>query len=213
MLPLSFAGLQEALVLGAHCDDVEIGCGGTLCALAARPNLKLHVAVFSGDAVRTAETRAAIDKLLRGANYQLDVFEFRDGFFPVQWAAIKEQFELLKGRCRPDVVFTHYADDKHQDHRLLSELTLNTFRSQAIFEYEIPKYDGDLGRPQLYVPLSAEQVNRKLAALLESFASQAGKRWFSEELFRSLLRLRGMECNAESGYAEAFFARKWTLRC
>jgi LmbE family N-acetylglucosaminyl deacetylase len=212
MLPVSLTGLSEVLFLGAHCDDVEIGCGGTLVALArSQPQVKLRIAVFSGDALRAAETRAAISGLLpSGAQYELDILAFRDGFFPVEWTQIKEQFELLKSRCKPDVIFTHFGDDKHQDHRVLSELTWNTFRNHTIFEYEIPKYDGDLGRPQLYVPLTEDIVRHKSVTLLRSFPSQANKRWFTEELFRSLLRLRGMECNSASGYAEAFYARKWT---
>ena len=213
MLPLSLTtGLSEVLFLGAHCDDVEIGCGGTLAALArTQPHVNLRIAVFSGDALRAAETRSAIGGLLPpGAKYELEILGFRDGFFPVEWTQIKEQFELLKSRCKPDVIFTHFSDDKHQDHRVLSELTWNTFRNHTIFEYEIPKYDGDLGRPQLYVPLSEEIVRHKTTTLLQSFPSQTNKRWFTEELFRSLLRLRGMECNSASGYAEAFYARKWT---
>lgn len=211
MISLPFSpDLHEALFLGAHCDDVEIGCGGTLSALAqTRPQVRIRIVVFSSDQRRAAETRAAIGKLLPHANYELEILGFRDGFFPVDWAQIKEQFELLKPRCKPDVIFTHFGEDKHQDHRLLSELTWNTFRNHLVLEYEIPKYDGDLGRPQLYVPLTDDVVRRKTTALMESFPSQTGKRWFSEELFRSLLRLRGMECNAPSGYAEAFYARKW----
>jgi len=213
MMPFTFdSALNEVLLLGAHCDDIEIGCGGTLVALAkARPTLKIRIAVFSGAAARAAETRAAIAKLLpKGIQCEVTVFGFRDGFFPTEWAQIKEQFEKLKKSCRPDLVLTHQADDKHQDHRIVSELTLNTFRNHAILQYEIPKYDGDLGRPQLYVPLEASVVQHKIATLVESFPSQTDKRWFTAELFGSLLRLRGMECNAESGYAEAFYVNKWT---
>lgn len=211
MKPLSFGDdLREALFLGAHCDDVEIGCGGTLAALArACPRAQLRVVVFSGDEVRAAETRAAIARLVPDASRcELQILKFRDGFFPDSWPQIKEQFEALKRRCNPDVVFTHYEHDRHQDHRTVCELTWNTFRDHAVLEYEIPKYDGDLGRPALFVPLPDELVEHKTRTLLECFASQAGKRWFTADLFRALLRLRGMECNSRSGYAEAFHVRK-----
>jgi LmbE family N-acetylglucosaminyl deacetylase len=211
MQPFSGKGLTEALFLGAHCDDVEIGCGGTLLALAeSNPALRLNVVIFAGDDRRAAETRAAIGQLLGARAYDLQIHEFRDGFLPVEWTQVKECFEALKRRVKPDVIFTHYGEDKHQDHRVVSELTWNTFRNHIICEYEIPKYDGDLGRPQMYVPLLESTVQRKIDALLDNYRSQADKRWFTAELFRSLLRLRGMECNAESGYAEAFYVRKWT---
>ncbi|HTE43322.1 MAG TPA: PIG-L deacetylase family protein [Steroidobacteraceae bacterium] len=204
--------IGEALFIGAHCDDVEIGCGGTLHALAhARPQVKIHIAVFSGDPSRSAETREAIGKLLPNGQYSLDILGFRDGFFPHEWAQVKGGFEELKTRVTPDVVFTHYGDDKHQDHCILSELTWNTFRNQTILEYEIPKYDGDIGRPNMYVPLSADVVQTKVSALLESFPTQANKRWFTDDLFRGMMRIRGMECNSPSGYAEAFYARKFAM--
>lgn len=206
--------LREVLVLGAHCDDVEIGCGGTLATLAREcPQVQLRIVVFAGESVRAAETRAAIARLLpASARCELEVLQFRDGFFPVEWSAIKERFEELKRRCSPDVVLTHYEHDRHQDHRTICELTWNTFRDHLVLEYEIPKYDGDLGRPGVFMPLSAEVVQHKIDTLLQCFASQAGKRWFTAELFAGLMRVRGMECNAESGYAEAFHARKLRLR-
>jgi LmbE family N-acetylglucosaminyl deacetylase len=213
-MPLSFgADLREVLVLGAHCDDVEIGCGGTLATLArARPEVKIRIAVFSSDAKRASETRTAVARLLpSGANVELELYEFRDGFFPMEWSSIKDRFEDLKGRCRPDVVLSHYLHDAHQDHRTICELTWNTFRNQMVLEYEIPKYDGDLGRPAAYMPLSAETARHKIATLLQSFPSQAGKRWFTEDLFAGLMRLRGMECNAPAGFAEAFHVRKVPL--
>lgn len=212
-LPLG-KNLREVLFLGAHCDDVEIGCGGTLAALSRScPDVQLHVVVFSGQAGRTEETRAAIARLVApGASYRLEVHEFRDGFFPVEWASLKERFEELKGRVRPDLVFTHAEQDRHQDHRALCELTWNTFRNHLVLEYEIPKYDGDLGRPALFVPLSAAMVEHKVQTLLQCFASQSGKRWFSADLFTALMRLRGMECNADSGFAEAFYVRKLSVQ-
>ena len=214
MMPLSFAGdVREVLVLGAHCDDVEIGCGGTLAALAAaRPDVRLRIVVFSGNEVRAPETRAAIARLLpAGTDSNVEIHEFRDGFFPTEWPQIKERFEDLKRRCRPDLVLTHYERDAHQDHRTVCELTWNTFRDHAILEYEIPKYDGDLGRPALYVPLPADTARHKIETLLASFPSQAGKRWFTEDLFGALMRLRGVECASPTGYAEGFHLRKGTL--
>jgi LmbE family N-acetylglucosaminyl deacetylase len=211
MMPLSFAGeLREVLFLGAHCDDVEIGCGGTLASLAsARPDVHLRVVVFAGTEARAAETRAALARLLpAGARAEIEIGDFRDGFLPSEWPRLKERFEDLKRRCRPDIVFTHYEHDRHQDHRTVCELTWNTFRNHPVLEYEIPKFDGDLGQPSLFFPLAADVVQRKVAALLECFPSQADKSWFKEDLFRALMRVRGMECNSPSGFAEGFYARK-----
>jgi len=204
------AGLKEVLVLGAHCDDVEIGCGGTLAALRERhPGVRVRVALFSGDALRAAESRAAVLRLLPGSpSPEVEILPFRDGFFPAQWQDVKQAMEALRKRVEPDIVFTHREGDRHQDHRTISELTWNTFRNHTVLEYEIPKYDGDIGQPNLYVPLSESIVQRKVDVLLEGFPSQSGKRWFTADLFRGLMRLRGMECNAESGFAEAFHARK-----
>ncbi len=215
MLALSLTeNLREVLLLGAHCDDVEIGCGGTLALLGRRcPQVRFHVVLFSGDGVRAAESRAAVARLLPAtARHNIEIHEFRDGFFPVEWPSIKERFEELKRRCQPDLVFTHHEHDRHQDHRVICELTWNTFRNHMVLEYEIPKYDGDLGRPGTFAPLPSEIVQHKIATLLECFPSQAGKRWFSADLFSGLMRLRGMECNAESGFAEAFHARKLAVR-
>ena len=211
MIPLAFAGeLREALFLGAHCDDIEIGCGGALASLAAaRPDVRLRIVVFSGSDTREVETRAALARLLtKNVDVAIDVCDFRDGFFPSEWPRLKERFEALKTQCRPDIVFTHYEHDRHQDHRAVCELTWNTFRNHVVLEYEIPKFDGDRGRPSVFWPLERAIVDRKLAALLESFPSQAGKGWFTEDLFVGLMRVRGMECNSASGFAEAFYARK-----
>jgi LmbE family N-acetylglucosaminyl deacetylase len=139
------------------------------------------------------------------------LYEFRDGFFPAQFTAIKEAFEALAAEFKPDIVFTHARDDRHQDHRVISDLTWNTFRNHLILEYEIPKWDGDLGRPNFYVPISRSIALRKTAALVDTFGSQRSKDWFSEETFLGLMRLRGMECRSRGGYAEAFHARKVTL--
>ncbi len=212
-LPLS-GDLREVLVLGAHCDDVEIGCGGTLLALArACPEVRLNITLFSGDDARADESRAAIQRLLpSGAQCEIEVHAFRDGFFPAEQVGIKERCEELKGRCNPDIVFTHFGRDAHQDHRVVSELTWNTFRNHLVLEYEIPKYDGDLGRPNFYAPLAADVARHKIDTLLECFPSQKRKRWFTADLFAALMRLRGMECNAPSGFAEAFHARKLVAR-
>lgn len=213
-LPLA-AQLSHVLCLGAHCDDVEIGCGGVLMSLArARPEIRFTVVVFASDGKRAAETKAAMQQIFpAGAQLDLRLHQFRDGFFPADWAEVKRQFESIKQVCNPDLVLTHYERDKHQDHRVLSELTWNTFRTHVILEYEIPKYDGDFGQPNLYAPLTADVVEHKVQMLLESFPSQAGRNWFTADLFKAQMRLRGMECNAESGYAEAFYARKLRLQC
>jgi LmbE family N-acetylglucosaminyl deacetylase len=212
-LPLG-VGLRHVLCLGAHCDDIEIGCGGTLVTLArAHPQLSFTIAVFASNQTRRPETEAAIRNLFPpGSQVELHVDEFRDGFFPAAWSDIKQRVEQIRRGCNADLVLTHCEHDRHQDHRVISELTWNTFRDHQILEYEIPKYDGDLGRPGVYMPLTADVVTHKTHTLLESFPSQAGKRWFTADLFQGLMRIRGMECNAESGFAEAFYARKIRLQ-
>jgi LmbE family N-acetylglucosaminyl deacetylase len=200
----------RVLVLGAHCDDVEIGCFGTLWALlSSRPGLHLHVVLFASDDNRRAESEKAISRLERQcASLVFETHEFRDGFFPSQWAEIKDGFEQLKSRVQPDVIFTHSFGDAHQDHRIVSELTRNTFRNHLVLEYEIPKVDGDLGHPGVYVPLTMETVERKIQTLMDCYPSQRSRAWFTEDLFLGLMRLRGMECASPSGYAEAFHSRK-----
>lgn len=204
----------HVLCLGAHSDDIEIGCGGTILRLIeSYPGLSVSWFVFSSDSTRKAEALSSARLFLRDAqNKRVDVMAFRDGFFPYIGGEIKDVFERIKTEQRPDVVFTHYRDDRHQDHRLISDLTWNTLRNHLILEYEIPKYDGDLGHPNLFVPIAEPLVERKINHLLTGFQSQAGKQWFSEGTFRALLRLRGIECNAPSGYAEAFYARKIGLQ-
>jgi LmbE family N-acetylglucosaminyl deacetylase len=205
--------VKLVLCLGAHCDDIEIGCGGTVMALAERyPRARFRWVVFSGDDRREAETRAAASRLYPSPEMvDVEVHRFRDSFFPDEFAAIKETVGRLGQSLQPDIVFTHRGEDRHQDHRLLSELTWNTFRNHLILEYEIPKYDGDLGQPNVYVPLSEEQGRRKIAALLESFPTQKNKPWFTDSVFQGLLSIRGMECRSPSGLAEGFHARKLTL--
>lgn len=202
--------LQRILCLGAHCDDIEIGCGGTLLKLAATyPALQVDWVVFSSTPERAQEAAASAQNFLAALpNNTVQILAFRDGFFPYAGAAIKEEFERLKASCQPDLVFTHYREDRHQDHRLLNELTWNSFRDHLILEYEIPKYDGDLGQPNFFVHLEEMDCQRKIAYLLRHFQSQANKHWFTEETFRALLRLRGIEARAPQLYAEAFYARK-----
>jgi LmbE family N-acetylglucosaminyl deacetylase len=201
------------LAIGAHADDIEIGCGGTLLRLAeSDPGATVTWIVLSGDGKRANEARASAEDFLSGfATQRVEVESFRDGYFPFEGAGIKDYFERLKTEVSPDIVFTHQRFDLHQDHRLVCELTWNTFRDHLVLEYEIPKYDGDVGSPNLFVPLSESISSRKIEALLTHFASQRGKRWFTRDLFEASLRLRGMESNATDGRAEAFYSRKVVL--
>jgi len=205
--------LAEILCLGAHCDDIEIGCSGTVLKLIeAHPEVSITWVVLGSTALRAQEALESAHALLAPVRKKNIVIKrFPDGFFPYQGGEIKTYFEELKREVSPDVVFTHQRHDLHQDHRLVSELTWNTFRDHLVLEYEIPKYDGDLGAPNLFVPLEESLCRRKIANILGSFRSQADKRWFTEDLFRAILRLRGMESNAPSGYAEAFYCRKAVL--
>jgi LmbE family N-acetylglucosaminyl deacetylase len=217
MLPLHLGGfarkLESVLCLGAHCDDIEIGCGGAVLELAARGRLeKVDWIVFTSTPVRESEARRSAERMLRNVpKRDVIIKHFRDGFLPYTGREIKEHFEELKARLSPQLVLTHYRGDLHQDHRLISDLTWNTFRNSMILEYEVPKYDGDLGTPNVFMEISEELAKEKIDILLESFESQRTKRWFSAELFQSLLRLRGMECSAASGLAEAFYGRKIVL--
>lgn len=203
----------RVLCLGAHADDIEIGCGGTLLTLLERhPNLVVRWIVFSADETRAREARASAEAFLGGAaDRTIEVRNHRDGFFPYQGAAIKEEFEALKKEFSPDLVFTHYRHDGHQDHRLLCDLAWNTFRNHLILEYEIPKYDGDLGNPNVFVPLTETVCERKVRTILAEFASQRQRQWFDEETFLALLRLRGMEAASPTRFAEAFHCRKAVL--
>ncbi len=197
------------LCLGAHSDDIEIGCGGTLLNLKeADPKPEFHWVVFSATEKRAEEASASAAQFTVGCKTDLMLKQFRDGFFPYSGELLKESFEELKRQFKPDLIFTHWQGDAHQDHRLVSELTWNTFRDHFILEYEIPKYDGDMGRPSVFVPLERATCERKVANLCDLFGSQRTKPWFAPETFLGLMRLRGMECGAPSGYAEAFYARK-----
>jgi len=202
--------IERVLAIGCHADDIEIGCGGTLIALSrARPGLALTWVVLAAPGDRAGEARASARAFLADAEISdVRIHEFRDGFLPYSGGEVKEVFEDLKD-VRPDLVFTHTRHDLHQDHRLACELTWNTFRNHLILEYEIPKYDGDLRSPNVFVPLEESQVEEKLRILRDHYATQRSKHWFDDELFRGLMRLRGME--SASRYAEAFTCRKLTL--
>jgi LmbE family N-acetylglucosaminyl deacetylase len=201
------------LCLGAHPDDLEIGCGGTIMHLiGSHPGLHCRWVVWSGDATRAAEARDAATRVLNGAGRaDVAVESFRDGFFPADWADIKGKFESLKAEGRPDLILTHHRGDRHQDHRLIAELTWNTWRDDLILEYEIPKYEGDLHTPNFYVPLDRATVDRKVDLLMSGFLSQHGKPWYDAETFRGLMRIRGVECASPSGYAEGFHLPKAIL--
>lgn len=207
------AGPLRVLCLGAHADDIEIGCGGTVLALLAARPVECRWVVFSGTGPRASEARRSAARFLRRARRRdVQVLDFRDGFFPHQGAALKEHFEGLKAEPSPDLIFTHYRADRHQDHRTVAELTWNTFREHLILEYEIPKYDADLGAPNCYVPLAAAVCRAKIQGLVRGFPSQRTKRWFTRDTFHGLLRLRGIECGAREGLAEAFHAPKILVR-
>ena len=213
-LQLAKAGERlSVLCLGAHSDDIEIGAGATLLSLIARGiRLEVHWCVLSGGGEREKEARSsAADFLVGAAKTHIEAMSFRDGFFPEQGEAVKSWFEALKVRIDPDLILTHRRDDAHQDHRLVCRLTWNTFRDHSILEYEIPKWDGDIGQPNVYMPVSASALQRKIDLLMAHFGTQRSKQWFDPETFRGLARLRGMECRAPDGYAEAYFGRKLSL--
>jgi LmbE family N-acetylglucosaminyl deacetylase len=199
------------LCLGAHSDDLEIGCGGTILRLTRLyPRASFAWIVFSADDDRRQEAAAGASHFLApAAEKQVVVQRFRESFFPAAAAEIKEYFETIKAGPKPDLVFTHYRHDLHQDHRIISDLAWNTFRGSLILEYEIPKWDGDLGAPNCYVRLPEDIVDLKIRGLMETFASQRARPWFTEDTFRGLMRLRGVESNTR--FAEAFYARKLVL--
>jgi LmbE family N-acetylglucosaminyl deacetylase len=214
--PLRFGAAGDklsVLCLGAHSDDIEIGAGATLLQWKA-DGIPIDVmwCVLSAVGVRAAEARSSAEDFLEGvARARIEIHQFRDGFFPAQFAEIKAWFEELKLRVKPDVILTHNRIDAHQDHRQTNSLTWNTFRDHLILEYEIPKWDGDFGRPNVYVPVSGATMTRKIELLNRHFLTQRPKDWFDEELFRGLARLRGMECRSPERYAEAFFGNKLVI--
>jgi LmbE family N-acetylglucosaminyl deacetylase len=201
------------LFIGSHADDIEIGCGGTVLELLRNhPSAEVHWCVLSAVGTRADEARKAAARLATGAaDHHLHLQDFRESYFPSVAADIKDYFESLKASVNPDVIFTHQREDLHQDHRIASELTWNSWRNHFILEYEIPKYDGGLGSPSVFMPIAAESVRRKVDVLTESFVSQRDKPWFAASTFEALMRLRGVECHAPSGYAEAFYCRKLVL--
>lgn len=217
MLPLALQMEKgkplHVLLIGAHSDDIEIGCGGTVLTLVEKgAPLQVLWVVFSARDARAAEARMSAKRFARGAEkLVVELHEFRDGFFPRHQAEVKEHFERIKLAFEPDAIFTHYRQDLHQDHRVINELTWNTWRNHFILEYEIPKYDGDLGAPNFFVPVAQKNVKKKNSILLAAFPSQRRKQWFDEELFTGLMRLRGVEANSPTRYAEAFHVRKATL--
>ena len=197
------------LAIGAHADDIEIGCGGTLLRLMAEHDAELRYVVFASTPERKAEAIAAAGEL--GAS-TIDIHAFRDSFFPYDDpVAIKTTMGQLRKDIDPDIVFTHHRSDLHQDHRLIAELTWNAFRDHFVLEYEIPKYEGDLGAPNVYVPLAEDIAKRKIDILMRHYASQYAKGWFRRETFEALMRLRAVECNAQTAWAEAFHGRKVLL--
>ena len=213
-LKLGEPGLRPTvLCLGAHCDDIEIGCGATLVRWRREyPGVRFVWAVFAGEPERVRESRAAAQSLLGGVEAcEVRVFDFPDRYFPTQAERLKGVLEELKASVSADVVFTHQLHDRHQDHALIADLTWNAFRSHLILEYEIPKYEGDLGQPNVFVPLTAEDLQRKVDTLLQCFPSQRSRSWFTADTFRALARLRGIECASASGFAEAFHGRKVCL--
>jgi LmbE family N-acetylglucosaminyl deacetylase len=206
-------GALKVLCLGAHSDDIEIGCGGTVLRLIEQyPGSVFYWVVFSTLGDRKAEAQHGAESFVGSKRLERILFkDFRDSFMPFVGSDVKALFEELKQTISPDLIFTHNRKDAHQDHRLISELTWNTFRNHFILEYEIPKYDGDLGQPSVFVPLESEVCKKKVRYIMDAFRSQHTKQWFEENTFLSLMRLRGMECNAPSGYAEAFYCRKLVL--
>jgi LmbE family N-acetylglucosaminyl deacetylase len=200
----------KVLCLGAHPDDIEIGCGGTILRLIEEiPEAPFCWVVFSGDEKRGREAHKSANLFLNGVkSKKITIKQFRESYFPFIGAQIKDYFEELKTKFFPDLIFTHYNNDAHQDHRLISNLTWNTFRDHLILEYEVPKYDGDLGTPNLYIHLDGSHVQRKISYICDVFQTQKERQWFNEETFRSLLKIRGVESNSPNRYAEAFYSRK-----
>jgi LmbE family N-acetylglucosaminyl deacetylase len=213
MWQLPFGSVCRVLCLGAHSDDIEIGAGGTLLKLAAQvPDLEIRWVVFSAPGLRAEEARRSADEFLTGVTRkEVEIGSFRESYFPSEWPSIKEWFEEIKAKFDPDVVFTHYRDDRHQDHRILSDLAWNTFRNHLILEFEILKYDGDLGCPNVFNPLAEQLCARKTELLLKHFKTQSSKHWFTRESFEAMHRVRGIECASATGLAEAFYCRKMVL--
>jgi LmbE family N-acetylglucosaminyl deacetylase len=203
----------KILCLGAHSDDIEIGCGGAILRLLSeRDDVEVLWVVFSSSGHRTSEAEASAKKFLAGAKkHEIIIEDYEDGFFPYKAVAQKKFFEKLKKRVSPDLIFSHYRHDLHQDHRLISELTWNTFRDHLILEYEVVKYDGDLGVPNFYVHLSESICREKIGHIMSAFKSQKNKDWFTPDAFFSIMRIRGIESKAPDKYAEGFYGRKLVI--
>lgn len=203
----------KILCLGSHCDDIEIGCGGTLLSLLKKNKVtEVYWVVFSSDDHREKEARSSAKYFLMHVRRKtIEIKKFRNAFFPYIGGEIKEYFEEIKKLFAPDVIFTHYRADLHQDHKTISDLTWNTFRNHLILEYEIPKYDGDFGAPHFFVPLESSICHSKVKNILNSFKTQGDKHWLTADLLYSTLRIRGMECVSPTRYAEAFYVRKSLL--
>src|SRR5699024_1958124 len=201
------------LLLGAHCDDIEIGCGGTLLNLIRDYKInKIMWVVFTSNGIRKQEGLVSAKKFLKHVkNIEVQILDFKDGYLPAYWGKVKDEFEIIKENINPNIIFTHYRNDLHQDHHIINEITWNTFTNHLIYEYEIPKYDGDLGNPNYFVALDREVVNQKKDIILNSFKSQLQKQWLDDTLLTSTMRIRGVECASESKYAEAFYSRKMIL--
>jgi LmbE family N-acetylglucosaminyl deacetylase len=212
-LPHKSRGSYKILCLGAHSDDIEIGCGGTIIEMLRHfHGLEFHWVVFSSDQMRTPEAQRSADLFLKGnAGKKIVIHHFRNGYFPSVIAEIKDCFENLKREISPDLIFTHARHDLHQDHRILNQLTWNTWRNHLILEYEIPKYDGDLGVPNFFVPFDVKVCARKIKYLMECFGTQRDKHWFTPDTFQGLMRIRGLEANSPGKFAEGFYARKLVL--
>ena len=212
-LPEPAGDALDILCIGAHCDDIEIGCGGTVLRLVEQyPDARFHWVVLASNPTRAAEAQAAADWFLDGAGKaDVRIEHFRESYFPWVGAEIKDYFEELKADIEPDLVLTHHRHDRHQDHRMVADLTWNTWRDHLILEYEIPKYDGDLSSPNMFVSVPEELAREKADLLVRMFGSQRSKHWFDADLFLGLMRVRGMEGRSPSGYAEAFTCRKLAL--
>jgi LmbE family N-acetylglucosaminyl deacetylase len=213
MLKIGCGGMRTVLCLGAHPDDIEIGCGGTILRiLSEHKSLEVHWVILSSADNRKEEASQSARKFLKDSERKVVVHRnFTDSFFPYQGSEIKHYFNKLGKTISPDIIFTHRLEDRHQDHKLVSELTWNTFRRHLIMEYEIPKYEGDLGQPNIYVELSRELGERKIRTILDSFQSQSGKGWFTADTFLALLRLRGIEAKSAGGFAEGLTCRKMVI--
>jgi LmbE family N-acetylglucosaminyl deacetylase len=213
MISAVFGGVRSVLCVGAHSDDIEIGCGGAILRLlAGHQSVQVVWLVLSGGRERRLEATASAQGFLAGArNPRVNCCSFKESFFPSQWARIKERFETLRREIEPDLIFTHFRDDRHQDHRVVSDLTWNTFRDHLILEYEVPKFDGDLGQPNVFLPLEEAICRQKVESICRVFRTQCEKPWFSADTFLGLMRLRGVECASKTKYAEAFHGRKLVL--